>query len=46
MPTQYILPAVMIAAAITTLYLLRAFSQSTSASLTELDEHEKQTYHD
>lgn len=46
MKIQYILPAVMIAAAVTTIYLLRTFSNLTGASLTELDEHEKITYHD
>lgn len=46
MPTQYILPAAMMAAAVSTIYLLRKFSNSTGASLTELDEHEKITYHE
>lgn len=46
MMTKYTLIGVIIAAVTTTAYLLRTFTNLPTSSLTELDEHEKITYHD
>lgn len=46
MMTKYTLIGVIIAAVSTTAYLLRIFTNLPKSSSTELDEHEKQTYHD